>query len=514
MDSEQQKDEINALESIYQDEEFSYHIENDLYQVTLKIFILLPDNFSLNYKVNIEKGEENRKIIISHLPPLTLLITLPSNYPSKAPPKFILRSSWLDRKSSTKLCQNLDNIWKKNPNQEILFSWICFLQNETLEILKIHDSYNIDHLYNSFVLPKIDAPEQSKPKIKHFAKNQCALDKRAILDKLNDCDPVQMLIDYNSVRKKIIFRKNFHSCKICFSDKVGENCTQFLPCEHIFCKDCIAGYLEIKIKEGEVSNILCPEDNCSSEVSSIQVKDLVSNELFSKYDSLLLSTALDTMTDTIYCPRKVCQYPASKESTENMATCPNCFYSFCTFCKSVYHGINPCKTIPEEKLKILEEYKNGSPEEKAKLEMQYGKKQLQTLLDTYLSEQWLRENSKDCPKCSTSIEKSDGCNKMSCWKCSCYFCWICLRILDKRFPYAHYRDEKSPCFNLLFHGVERNDHIDDYEDVDDNDDDDDDDDVNDDDDEGDNNEIVMNILNYGVENLVVVDGDVIDIADG
>ena len=75
----------------------------------------------------------------------------------------------------------------------------------------------------------------------------------------------------------------------------------------------------------------------------LQIKDLVSSELFLKYDSILLSATLDTMTDIIYCPRKSCQYPVSREPNDIMANCPVCQYAFCIFCKAVYHGIEPCK---------------------------------------------------------------------------------------------------------------------------------------------------------------------------
>lgn len=76
---------------------------------------------------------------------------------------------------------------------------------------------------------------------------------------------------------------------------------------------------------------------------NFQIKDLVSSELFAKYDSILLSATLATMTDIIYCPRRNCQYPVSCEPNEQMANCPICQYAFCVFCKMVYHGIEPCK---------------------------------------------------------------------------------------------------------------------------------------------------------------------------
>lgn len=87
----------------------------------------------------------------------------------------------------------------------------------------------------------------------------------------------------------------------------------------------------------------------------LQVKDLVSKELFAKYDATLLSVTLDTMTDIVYCPRPHCQYPVSREPDDRMANCPECQYAFCIYCKMVYHGIEPCKFKSGEP-KIISKY--------------------------------------------------------------------------------------------------------------------------------------------------------------
>lgn len=85
----------------------------------------------------------------------------------------------------------------------------------------------------------------------------------------------------------------------------------------------------------------------------LQIKDLVSSELFSKYDSLLLSTTLDTMMDIIYCPRRHCQYPVTRDPDDHMAKCPVCQYAFCVRCKMVYHGVELCKISSGTCLDIL-----------------------------------------------------------------------------------------------------------------------------------------------------------------
>ena len=91
--------------------------------------------------------------------------------------------------------------------------------------------------------------------------------------------------------------------------------------------------------------------------------------------------------------------------------------------------------------------------EKAKLEKIYGKKQLVSALNEAATEKWLEDMSKRCPHCKASIEKSDGCNKMSCWRCNTFFCWLCLQRLPLIQPYSHFNNPESKCFNQLFRGV-------------------------------------------------------------
>jgi hypothetical protein len=40
---------------------------------------------------------------------------------------------------------------------------------------------------------------------------------------------------------------------------------------------------------------------------------------------------------------------------------------------------------------------------------------------------WMAANTKRCPRCTSPIEKDEGCNHMSCRKCRHEFCWICMQ---------------------------------------------------------------------------------------
>ncbi|XP_022239186.1 E3 ubiquitin-protein ligase RNF14-like isoform X2 [Limulus polyphemus] len=261
------------------------------------------------------------------------------------------------------------------------------------------------------------------------------------------------LFEYNQYKLQETFDNEWHFCKVCLCEKQGRECMTFFTCKHIFCKDCIRSFFEIQIQDGKVRFLSCPEDGCLSQALPTQVKDLVSPELYSHYDRILLNSTLESMSDIIYCPRQYCQFPVMLEADCNMATCPSCSFVFCVYCKMVYHGISPCQLRLEEKKEIFEKYLKAVGKQKQDMEVRYGRKTLQTLVDNTLSEKWIDINSKKCPHCNTSIEKRDGCNKMTCWKCSTYFCWLCMSRLSSTSPYLHFNDLTSPCFDQLFQGI-------------------------------------------------------------
>lgn len=138
-----------------------------------------------------------------------------------------------------------------------------------------------------------------------------------------------------------------------------------------------------------------------------------------------------------------------------MAICPACNFAFCKFCNYTYHGTNPCRLFKNdvEKKELLNQYYNGTDAEKEAMEKRYGKEKIKRELDALLSQTWIENFSKSCPKCNTKIEKIDGCNKMFCNRCQSSFCWICLEMLSTADPYSHFRRVSSKCFNKLFAGI-------------------------------------------------------------
>ena len=336
------------------------------------------------------------------------------------------------------MCKCLDDIWAEDDGGEvILFRWTQFLLDETLATLNVGSPFPLQYKR---------AHAQSNKKRRG--------DPRAFQDVASHNKLVGTILEYNQQEKERVFCSSYFTCNVCFSEKPGSLCMEFHDCGHVYCVDCLAGYFKVQIEDGAVKALNCPSEKCESQALPSQVKQLVSPELFAKYDRFLLQYSLDGMADIVYCPRPSCQTAVMLESESSMGVCPLCSLAFCAFCKHTYHGVSPCEIKGSDARKLTEEYSAASREDKELLERRYGKRKLQRLLDEVVSEEWLDANAKQCPCCKASIQKIDGCNKMTCLKCRTYFCWLCMANLPRSNPYQHFNSPGSGCFNRLFEGID------------------------------------------------------------
>ncbi|KAK7172176.1 hypothetical protein R3I93_004473 [Phoxinus phoxinus] len=436
-DQEAQTDELLALESIYDEEEF--HMTESRQRGKIHLCLELPPNFRL-----LVKGEACVECGISFLPPLVLSFELPTDYPSSSAPVFTLSSKWLSSVQITALCKRLDELWEENSGNVVLFTWIQFLKEETLEFLNIQSPLEIQTVagqphYESGQNQAVDtAVEKSEAQ---------ELDQRAVQEVDPHTDILTQLLDFNEAQKQKVFDSKVFCCGICFSENLGSRSLLFKECQHVSCKACVKEYFQIQIRDGKVQCLACPEPECMSLASPAQVKLLVGEDEFARYDRLLLQSSLNRMEDVVYCPRMSCCMAVVIEPDANMGICPSCCFVFCSLCKRAYHCPSLCKEV--ELRMLRDKYLAACAKEKEQLEKSYEQLLIQRATEDSLSEDWVEDNSKPCPSCGINIQKDLGCNKMTCSSCWQYFCWICLAILNRSDPYSHFSDPSSLCYNQV-----------------------------------------------------------------
>ncbi|XP_006819268.1 E3 ubiquitin-protein ligase RNF14-like [Saccoglossus kowalevskii] len=466
-DLEEQHDELLVLSSIYDDDDiFIAGEDNNGGQFNCKLQIPQPFFLQLNGQAqlkgvkNVQDDEGHTLFPVKHLPPIVLNFQYPPNYPSCLAPQFTLSCKWLSVHQLSKLCHKLDEIWEENKGGVVVFLWTQFLSEETLDILSIDSPLNLpttnrkeNRVASSARTKDCKTADRNKDDANAIMEIKKHVDPRAIQDIASPTLLLATLENYNQQEQERVFNSAIFTCKVCFAEKHGLLCICFHGCDHVYCQECMKEYFKVQIMEGNVKCLNCPEQECDSQALPSQVQELVGQELFAKYDRLLLQSSLDGMADIVYCPRSHCQCAVMIEKESNMAVCPACAFAFCTFCKLVYHGVSPCSIRRAELMELREEYENGDDEKRQFLEKRYGRRAIKQSLEESYSEQWLEDNSQACPNCGTHIQKIDGCNKMTCTKCRAYFCWICKSMLSRTNPYIHFNVPDSPCFNLLFQGM-------------------------------------------------------------
>ena len=135
---------------------------------------------------------------------------------------------------------------------------------------------------------------------------------------------------------------NATNCEICL-DKI--DITDLLPldrCGHLYHPKCLRRYFETEINARHFP-LTCP--TCKSEVSSLDMKDILPPNLLKKWDEYSFKKIIDSNPqDYSYCPTPDCPYVFVLDEGEdsNDFTCPQCAKHYCLNCHCEFHYGKSC----------------------------------------------------------------------------------------------------------------------------------------------------------------------------
>ncbi|XP_013372113.1 PREDICTED: probable E3 ubiquitin-protein ligase RNF217, partial [Chinchilla lanigera] len=190
-------------------------------------------------------------------------------------------------------------------------------------------------------------------------------------------------------------------CRVCLEDKPIEP----LPCcKKAVCAECLRIYLSAQVQLGQVE-IKCPITECFEFLEERTVVYNLTHEDSIKYKYFVELGRIDSSTKP--CPqcthfttfkRKGHLPTPSRSESKYKVQCPACQFVWCFKCHSPWHeGVN-CK-----------EYRKGDK-----------------LLRHWASEiEHGQRNAQKCPKCKIHIQKTEGCDHMTCSQCNTNFCYRC-----------------------------------------------------------------------------------------
>ncbi|GLB33410.1 hypothetical protein LshimejAT787_0102940 [Lyophyllum shimeji] len=199
-------------------------------------------------------------------------------------------------------------------------------------------------------------------------------------------------------------------CPICY-DTVSHPVK--LGCKHVYCTACIRHYLT-SAAESKIFPVACMgnEAHCKILLSIPLIQRFLLPQQYEHLVNVAFSTYLDHHPrDFKYCTTPDCTQ-IYRANTKTMLKCPSCFAEVCSSCHEEAHEGMTCEERRARKTQEEEQ----------------------------LNEYWaMTHGAKRCPSCRVWIEKTEGCNHMTC-RCGAHVCWICLREFPANQIYAHLGD--------------------------------------------------------------------------
>ncbi|KXT05372.1 hypothetical protein AC578_11071 [Pseudocercospora eumusae] len=182
-------------------------------------------------------------------------------------------------------------------------------------------------------------------------------------------------------------------CAICWTSAEDP---MTLHCGHIYCLDCFERLCMSGDANGSGFAIECQggAGTCKAVVTSQELRDhLSSTALEDVLEASFASYVRRRPQELRYCPSPDCGYIYRTNPSAKFHTCVKCLEPICTSCYE-QHGTMSCADYKDLASGRYEAF------EKFKKEM----------------------NVKDCPKCKTPMEKTMGCNHMTCGGCGVHIC--------------------------------------------------------------------------------------------
>ena len=182
------------------------------------------------------------------------------------------------------------------------------------------------------------------------------------------------------------FQPEFY-CDICM-----ENCStalifQISNCcdkdNHSFCTPCMRGYYTSTVTEGSIQHF-CPGIGCQAAVSSAELKALLDEESFARYERLTQVKQNVMYRECPKCGVGATAPPSASDIPE--LSCGECGSSYCFYHSDAHVGLS-CQQY----------LRNQSS---------------RTRRELAASHSFVGKSTKKCPSCKSPTEKNGGCNHM------------------------------------------------------------------------------------------------------
>ncbi|KAJ6485458.1 hypothetical protein C8R47DRAFT_539712 [Mycena vitilis] len=211
-------------------------------------------------------------------------------------------------------------------------------------------------------------------------------------------------------------------CAVCLETHSEQDAARVEPCQHTFCRDCMTGHVRARIGERQYP-IRCP--NCaaggpgSAAVGVIDERVLNTLGLSRAERQTFDEMSIAQFADRIECPGCHRRGPVERDPSQRTILCPfGCNTQWCRECNTVITGYEQVRHTCD------------------------GQAEMEHLAQ--------RAGWKRCPQCNILIERSGGCNHMTCTRCHSHFCYRDGMMLA---PANLAADRRSQAIHRHYNGV-------------------------------------------------------------
>lgn len=212
-----------------------------------------------------------------------------------------------------------------------------------------------------------------------------------------------------------------YECVVCLDDEIPIGDIFIIDnCNHMYCRSCLLQHVKTTI-EGGSPDVVCPTDECHEPIDAVQVRQLL--ELTEDQDRARVIGRLDDMfhdrfmaRDPLYlrCPHILggdddsvpsvpCNMWGMRDDVGSRhAECLSCRHRFCGDCGHRDHE-ETCEAFA-----VVAAAEGGD----------------QAANDELMRQWRAQSHSRPCPGCTMLVERTTGCNHMTC-RCGHHYCYRC-----------------------------------------------------------------------------------------
>ncbi|KIJ40391.1 hypothetical protein M422DRAFT_209809, partial [Sphaerobolus stellatus SS14] len=187
-----------------------------------------------------------------------------------------------------------------------------------------------------------------------------------------------------------------------------------LGCGHNYCSPCFRHYLRTA-PDTKSFPLICigDEDKCKVPIPLPIIQRFLHPPQFNHLIEVAVLSYIDKNPEKFrYCSTPDCSQIYICSTTQTFRQCPSCMVSVCTHCHEDAHAGMTCAQRKRHK-------------------------DAQSAEEERLTQEWVDNNGvKRCPRCSIWIQKSEGCNHMTC-ACGAHICWKCMGVFGRDDIYPH-----------------------------------------------------------------------------